>query len=159
MYNATAGVGPFNQSLVQPFMGALHLSAPSYPYEILQYTYYAAVYTLVLNPLVSSISKPISCEEKNCVSYLLSGRLEYVAPWVPHGNEDHDLVKIDKVPSLQLDFVTPSSPGFLETDCETFGQFGFAIGIRVCVAESITSQELFRAGVLVSRILASSLLI
>ncbi|RYC57014.1 hypothetical protein CHU98_g9193 [Xylaria longipes] len=132
-YNATAGVGPFNHSLVQPFMDALHLSAPSYPYEVLPYTYYAAVYTLVLNPLVTSISKPVTCETGSCMSYLLSGGLEYVAPWVPQGNDDHDLVKIDKVPSLQLDFETNSSSRFLETECETFGEFGFTIGLFVCL--------------------------
>ncbi|TGJ81959.1 hypothetical protein E0Z10_g6802 [Xylaria hypoxylon] len=148
-YNATAGVGPFNHSLVQPFMDALHRSAPSYPYEVLPYTYYAAVYTLVLNPLVSSIAKPVACETGSCMSYLLSGGLEYVAPWVPQGNNDHDLVRIDKVPSLQLDFESSSNSTFLETECETFGEFGFRIGIRLCIAESRTSRELIRAGLFV----------
>lgn len=129
-------------------MDALHLSAPGYPYEVLPYTYYAAVYTLVLNPLVTSISKPVACETDGCMSYLLSGGLEYVAPWVPQGNEDHDLVKIDKVPSVQLDFETSPSSKFLETECETFGEFGFTIGIRLCIAESQTSHGLIRAGAL-----------
>ncbi|KAJ8128335.1 hypothetical protein O1611_g5298 [Lasiodiplodia mahajangana] len=149
MYNATAGVGPFNQSLIQPFMDALHSTAPDYPYEVLPYTYYAAVYTLVLNPLVTSISKPVACETRSCISYLLSGGLEYVAPWVPQGNDDHDLIKIGKVPSVQLDFETGPSSEFLETECETFGEFGFTIGIRLCIAESQTSHRLLRAGLFV----------
>ncbi|KAI0438358.1 hypothetical protein F4803DRAFT_569647 [Xylaria telfairii] len=148
-YNATAGVGPFNHSLIQPFMDALHRSAPGYPYTVLPYTYYAAVYTLVLNPLVTSISKPVACKTGGCTSYLLSGGLEYVAPWVPQGNDGHDLVKIDKVPSVQLDFETSPSSKFLETECETFGEFGFTIGIRLCIAESQTSHALIRAGLFV----------
>ncbi|KAK5627505.1 hypothetical protein RRF57_003220 [Xylaria bambusicola] len=144
-YNATAGVGPFNHSLVQPFMDALHQNAPDYPYEILPYTYYAAVYTLVLNPLVTSISKPLSCKGGSCMSYLLSGGLEYVAPWVPQGHTDHELVKINKVPSIQLDFEISSNSSFSESECETFGEHGITIGIRLCVTESQTSNALIRA--------------
>lgn len=148
-YNATAGVGPFNASLIQPFMNALHSCSPTYPYEILPYTYYAAVYTLVLNPLISTISEPVSCQGHSCVSYLLSGGLEMVTPWTPDGHEDYPMVKIDKAPSLQMDFTAPASSSFQATECDVFGEYGFTIGIRLCISVEESTTELLRAGLFV----------
>lgn len=135
-YNATAGVGPFNASLVEPFTRRLRASAPAYPYEIVPFTYLAAVYFLVVNPLISTVASPVvTCLAGNqCVSYLLSGGLEMVAPWMPSGYDRHSMVRIDNAPAVQLDFWGPADDGFLETDCDDFGKTGFNIGIRLCMA-------------------------
>lgn len=135
-YNVTAGVGPFNASLVQPFLSFLRSTAGDYPYEILPYTYFAAVYTLVLNPLITTVSQPVSCrigDERE--SYLLSGGLEEVTPWVPQDHNEYPLVKIDRAAALQLDFTATANDSFQSADCEIFGETGFAIGIRLCVVE------------------------
>ncbi|KAI0202467.1 hypothetical protein F4808DRAFT_449802 [Astrocystis sublimbata] len=148
-YAATAGIGPFNASLIEPFMANLRDTSPGYPYRVVPFSYFAAVYTLVLNPLVSTLAKPVACRGVDCASYLLSGGLEYVAPWVPAGNDSHGLVRIDMVPSLQLDFETPSSAKFLDEDCENFGDEGILIGIRLCLAQTHSPLNLIRAGLFV----------
>ncbi|KAI1767922.1 hypothetical protein GGR53DRAFT_480172 [Hypoxylon sp. FL1150] len=148
-YEATAGVGPFNGSLVQPFLQALRATAPGYPYTILPYTYFAAVYTLVLNPLISSVSEPVSCQDGKCFSYLLSGGLEMVAPWVPEGHIDYPMIKIDPVASLQMDFTQYASDEFEEVDCDIYGETGFTIGIRLCLVHEPTLPGSLRAGLFV----------
>lgn len=145
--NATAGVGPFNASLIEPFTNYLRLLAPSYPYQVLPFTYLAAVYILVLNPLISTVSEPVRCEGDKCVSYLLSGGLEMVAPWNLPGHEEHTMIKVDNTPSIQMDFSAPASDMFLLTDCDDFGKSGFNIGIRLCVAQESDDASL-RAGMI-----------
>lgn len=134
-YNVTAGVGPFNSSLVDPFFAALASTAPGYPYSILPFTYFAAVYILVVNPLISTISEPVHCVGPSCVSYLLSGGLSMVAPWQDHGLPEYPMVKVNGAPSMQFDFSGPIQTEFPDGDCDVFGQHGFAIGIRVCVSK------------------------
>ena len=147
IYNTSAGVGPFNSSLIQPFIESLQATAPDYPYQVLPFTYFAAVYILVANPLISTISSPVHClDGSNCISYLLSGGLEMVAHWTPEGYEEYSMVKIDRVPSVQLDFSRPTSDKFYSTDCSIFGQSGTTIGIRLCVAQDQSTLGLVRAG-------------
>lgn len=60
-FNATADVGSFSGSLVQPFLKSLQEMAPQYPYTILPYSYYGIAYTLFLDPLLGTISEPVHC--------------------------------------------------------------------------------------------------
>ncbi|KAJ4407286.1 hypothetical protein N0V82_009955 [Gnomoniopsis sp. IMI 355080] len=106
-YDVTAGVGPFNASLVHPFIDYLQGLSPDYPYTVLPYTQFCAAYTLVLNPLIATVSEPVACISDtpgDCMSYLLSGGLEMVAPWVPELDPDFPMVKIDNVQAVQMDF-------------------------------------------------------
>lgn len=145
-YNATAGVGDFNASLVQPFLNLLASLGPQYQFDILPYTYFAAAYVLVMNPLIATVSTPVKCVDDGCVSYLLSGGLEMVAPWIPKGYDSFPMVKINSAPSVQLDFTDPVSGSFLDSDCDVFGQLGFTIGIKFCVTAVPGSSESLRAG-------------
>jgi hypothetical protein len=86
------------------------------------------------------------------MSYLLSGGLEMVAPWVPQGHIDHPLVKIEQVPSIQMDFGWLVNDTFDDIDCDIFGEYGFRLGIRLCVAEDTSATGSFRAGMFVNAI-------
>lgn len=145
-YSVTAGVGPFNGSLVQPFRDFLHSLAPTYPYETLPYSYFAAAYTLVVNPLVSVVAETHECSDNLCVSYILSGGLEMVVPWVPQVHHDHSLVMVKRVPSIQVDFTGPTLDSFDDSDCDVFGESRVAIGIRLCLAPVRSSPGSIRAG-------------
>lgn len=127
-------------------MSFLQSTAPEYPYTILPFTYYAAVYILVVNPLISTISEPVSCVGTNCVSYLLSGGLEMVAPWQNSEHAEYPMVKIHKAPSMQFDFSGPVDSIFSESDCDVLGQQGFAIGIKICVTKDAGMAGALRAG-------------
>lgn len=147
----SAGVGQFNQSLVAPFLAGL-TSVPGYNYTILPYTYFAAVYVLVANPLVSTTISTArdNCHGKEyCISYLLSGGLEMVAPWVPQGHPEYELVKVEHAPALQLDFAWPAGQdSFDKADCDVFGSDVAKIAVRLCVkeVEAGRPQGLLRAG-------------
>ncbi|KAH8891555.1 hypothetical protein GQ53DRAFT_648717 [Thozetella sp. PMI_491] len=147
-YNVSAGVGPFNESLVQPFIDRLQSSAPDYPYQVLPYSYFASVYILVLNPVISTTLPPSQCRDPGCTSYLLSGGVEMTAPWIPQGYPDHTMIKVDRVPSVQLDFKASVDSKFEESDCDLFGAPGYAIGIKLCLEASSNPSSL-RAGLFV----------
>jgi len=151
-YNVTGGVGTFNASLVDPFLKYLNSLAPGYDKNVLPYTYYAAAYTLLLNPLISTISEPVACTPGSgvaCFSYLLSGGLEMVTPWAPRADwyTDHPMVRIEHIPAMQLDFQSPlQNDSFADADCDVFGEDGVAIGIRLCVSQVASHPESLRAG-------------
>lgn len=149
-YDASAGVGPFNASLVQPFLSFLQGLSPDYPFTVLPYSYYAAAYTLVLNPLIATTANPVDCSEHiegNCMSYLFTGGLEMVAPWSPAGYDDFGLVKVDNVPAVQIDFsgvLDIDQELFQPLNCDIYGDSDTSIGIQLCVEQH--SAGTFRAG-------------
>lgn len=144
------GLGPFNASLVQPYRDFLHSLAPAYPYETLPYSSFAAAYTLVVNPLVSVVTETHGCTDNLCMSYILSGGLEMVVPWVPQLHHDHSLVMVKRVPSIKADFTGPVRDFFDESECDIFGEAGVAIGIRLCLAPEPSNPASIRAGMLLS---------
>lgn len=142
-YNVSAGVGAFNASLVEPFTAFLQGLAPTYPYTVLPYNYYAAAYTLVLNPLIATTVDPVSCTSQktgDCMSYLFTGGLEMVAPWVPSEHTDYPMIKVDNAPAVQMDFsdvLQVDQEPFEDSDCDIYGDSATTIGIKLCVtAES-----------------------
>lgn len=141
-YSAIAGVGPFNASLVQPFIDFLQSLTPEYPYQVFPYQYFAPVYTLVANSLLSTVVDAVNCNGTGCTSYLLTGGLEMVTPWAPDGYDNHPMVKISNATSIQVDFEEMVQEAFSELDCDVFGQDGTPIGIRVCVKEAVTPGSL-----------------
>ncbi|KAK8101432.1 hypothetical protein PG999_011806 [Apiospora kogelbergensis] len=151
IYNVTAGVGRFNGSLVQPFKTFLHTIQPGYPYETIPYNYIASVYTLVLDPLLSTVAETQQCSVKPCVSYLITGGLTTVIPWVPRDYMDYSLVKVEKAPSIQADFTgpLPNNIVFSDSECDTFGQDGILIGIRLCLRMHPSEPGLVMAGMFV----------
>ena len=119
---------------MQPFRDFLRTLAPTYEYETLPCSYFAAAYTLVVNPLVSVVAETRGCSDNLCMSYILSGGLEMVIPWVPQGYDDHSMVMVKNVPSIQADFTGPTMDRFNDSDCDVFGQSRVAIGIQLCLA-------------------------
>ncbi|KAI4864525.1 hypothetical protein F4820DRAFT_448962 [Hypoxylon rubiginosum] len=148
IYNVTAGVGPFNGSYVQPFIESLASLQPDYSYQLLPYTYFASVYNPVISPLLSNIVAPVQCSGSNCFSYLLSGGLEMVTPWNPLGYANYPLVKIDSVPTIQVEFDDLIDDDFADADCDVFGASNTPIGIRLCIAGDDDLARL-RAGIFV----------
>ncbi|KAK0654852.1 hypothetical protein B0T16DRAFT_383864 [Cercophora newfieldiana] len=153
-YNATAGVGPFNTSLVEPFIKQLNsMSPPSYPYQILPFSIYAVVYNLMANPWYSTVMEPISCPDPagRCESYLLSGGTLLMEPAIPSGYDSFPFVKVDNVPAVQLEFTPSSNHSFSDSDCQVFGQANTLIAIRLCVAPSPSLPGSLDAGLFVCR--------
>lgn len=145
-YAVAAGSGPFNGSLVQPFREFLHSLSPTYPYETLPFAYFAAAYTLVYNPLVSTVAETHSCSNRLCMSYILSGGLEMVVPWVPQVHTDHSMVMVKRVPSIKVDFTGPVMDTFEDSECDVFGESGVMIGIRLCLSPVLSDPGSIRAG-------------
>jgi hypothetical protein len=144
----TAGVGRFNGSLVQPFKDFLHSLRPGYPYETVPYNYLASTYTLVVNPLFATVADPQNCTNEPCISYLLSGGLTTVIPWVPLDYGDYPLVRVKDAPSIQADFSMPTKEAlhFTDDECDLFGQENVRIGIRLCLKESTSEPGALIAG-------------
>ncbi|KAK8071283.1 hypothetical protein PG997_011486 [Apiospora hydei] len=135
-YNVTAGVGPFNGSLVRPFLGFLDSLAPDYPYTTVPYNYYAMAGGLVAYPTFGVVAEPIYCNGAGCFSYLLTGGLEMAIPAVPQGYPEYPLVRIANAPAVQMEFTHRKEyEDFNKRDCSVFGAPGTPIGIQLCLAQ------------------------
>ncbi|KAK7966418.1 uncharacterized protein PG986_000695 [Apiospora aurea] len=143
-----SGVGRFNGSLVDPFKAFLHTLRPGYPYTTVPYNYLASAYTLVVNPLIATVAEPKGCAAEPCISYLLSGGLTTVIPWVPRDHTDYSLVRVKHAPSIQADFTGPLAKNisFHDDDCDIFGQNDVLIGIRLCLKMNPSDSSLLMAG-------------
>lgn len=152
-YPVTAGVGPFNGSLVQPFRSFLHTLRPGYAYETIPYNYLASAYTLVVNPLIATVANPRTCVAKPCISYLLSGGLTTVIPWVPREQAEYSLVRVKHAPSIQADFAGPimDNLAFTDSDCDLFGQDDVSIGIRLCLRMNPSAPGVLMTGTLAGK--------
>lgn len=148
-YNVTAGIGAFNGSLVQPFFANLKTLVPGDPYTLLPFQYFAAMYILVINPLISTTSSPVKCPGNSCVSYLLSGGLSQSEPWDSStftDLQDYQMARVDNTPSVQIDFSSPVSDVFTNADCDQFGSLDSPIAMRFCVVNDKTVPNALRAG-------------
>lgn len=135
-YNVTAGVGPFNGTLVRPFLDFLGSLAPDYPYTTVPYSYYAMAGSLVTNPTFGTVAEPVHCRGDGCYSYLLSGGVEMAIPGVPHGYTEYPLVRIADATAIQMEFTElKNSPGFDKDDCSVYGAPATPIGIELCLAQ------------------------
>ncbi|KAK8024444.1 hypothetical protein PG993_012510 [Apiospora rasikravindrae] len=135
-YNVTAGVGPFNGSLVPPFLGFLESLAPDYPYTTVPYNYYAMAGSLVAYSTFGVVAEPVYCKGDGCFSYLLTGGLEMAMPDVPQGYPECPLVKIASSPAVQMEFTHRKEyEGFNKRDCSVYGAPGTPIGIELCLAQ------------------------
>lgn len=146
IFDVTAGVGVFNASLIQPFTESLQSSAPQYPYEVLPYSYSSMVNMLVVDPLLSTVSDPVGCSGDYCASYLMTGGLEMMTPWLPNDHLEYSMARINSAPSIQLDVAATSNSVFLDSNCDVFGEDGFVFGIRLCVAEDEFIPGFIQAG-------------
>ncbi|KAF3021005.1 hypothetical protein E8E14_010619 [Neopestalotiopsis sp. 37M] len=150
-YQVTAGVGPFNGSLVQPFIDFLQHTQEGYPYQVLPYGYYAPVYNLVINPMFSGLVDPVQCSGlSECDSYLMSGGLEMVTPWIESSDAGFPLVRIVDVPSVQLEFqALPRQYQFSTSDCDILGTSTSSIAARLCLSEDEDHAGTLNAGLFI----------
>ena len=143
IFNSTAGLGSFNASLVRPFIQQLNSLSPGYPYQVLPFSVYAVVYQLVGNPWISTVMQPTRCTGDACESYLLSGGGLLMEPSVPPGYTSNPLVRIEHIPTIQLEY-TPilnpaahsEAPLFADSECNIFGNASVLIAVRLCIARS-----------------------
>jgi hypothetical protein len=134
-YDVTAGVGPFNASLVQGYMDFLNATPVGYDYRVLPYTYSSVVSNLVTNPIYSSVAAPIACSGPECTSYILSGGIFMTSAWQPSGFRDHPLLKVTRVPAIQLEFNNhPTGDNYTDVECDLFGDDSARIGVRLCLS-------------------------
>ncbi|KAH6687780.1 hypothetical protein F5X68DRAFT_231327 [Plectosphaerella plurivora] len=152
-YEAVAGVGPFNSSLVDPFMNRIKSPTSDYDYNVLPYTYYSVVYNLVSNPVFANSHQPVDCSGPTCVSYVLSGGVLMSAHWQPTGYQAYPLLKLPSVPVMQLDFDTkPTGNNFTDmADCDLIGADKLRIGVRLCLARSSSRPGAVEAGLFICK--------
>ncbi|KAM7204581.1 hypothetical protein V8F33_001545 [Rhypophila sp. PSN 637] len=155
-YDVSAGIGPFTGSLVQPFIDFLQTRAETKSQTLVPYTFAHLVNLLVMNPAISTVSSPVSCTDDGkggCTSYLVTGGLESVTPWITPAQyySEFTMARLDRVPSIQVDVSTLDAPktGFSDKDCEIFGKYGIIIGLKLCIAADPTRQGSLRTGLFV----------
>jgi hypothetical protein len=130
--HVTAGIGPFNASLVQPFVTFLQsLGPPDLGLTVLPNSYAAMVGMLAMNPLITTTSSSVACNDTRCTSYLMTGGLEPVTPWIPEGYREYSLATIRRMPSIQLDIIPSNDYVFQKEDSDVFGEDGMALGIKL----------------------------
>jgi hypothetical protein len=137
-YDVSAGVGPFNASYIPGFLETLNNTAPDYPFSILPYSLTSILSNLIANPIVSTVVESNSCPDydDDCASYLLSGGIWSMAPWIPGNHSTYPLVRLNDVPAIQIDFRGNHGPrDFKDDDCQLFGSPKDLIGAELCVRE------------------------
>ncbi|KAH6665995.1 hypothetical protein B0J14DRAFT_678606 [Halenospora varia] len=152
--NVIAGVGSFKGSNVRPFIQYLQTLVPKYQHQTLPYNYVAVVHNPVVNTAYFVTTSPIDYRPSHiqidCLSYFLTGGLEMATLWTPPGHQEYSLVKIDDVPSVQMEFtIQPGNDHFLDEDCQIFGIFICANGTDGGIRKSTnpTSRPNFAANV------------
>jgi len=146
VYDVTAGIGPFTSSYVPPFLEKWH---DADNITTVPYSFSSVVHNLITNNLFSTVADPIQCQHSGrdleCASYILSGGLSMVAPWTPSGMPDYQLVRIPKVPAVQVEFRGRSGPkSFATDDCMLFGSNDTLIAAELCL--SVTNDGALHAG-------------
>ncbi|KAL3481487.1 hypothetical protein BJX99DRAFT_253411 [Aspergillus californicus] len=152
-YPVTAGNGQFNGSTVQPYIDLLQGRDKGYEYTIVPYWMQAAVNNLVATPMHTAAGYPVpvaACAENECDSYLLPGGVIGATPWPPTNYSSAPVIRMNDVPTVQLDF----SPGlnghlFSKDECTLYGSNDTYVGIRFCLADSRAYNGSFAAGLFV----------
>lgn len=139
MYDVTSGIGPFNASYVESFVGSFQDPETEPATAIVPYVFTSVADSLITNTLFTTVAEPIYCEpserDLECASYIISGGLSLVSPWTPAGNLDHPLVRIRDVPTMQAEFQGRSGPkSFSDGDCLIFGSERSRIAAELCLS-------------------------
>lgn len=139
MYDVTSGIGPFNASYVESFVGSFQDPETEPAAAIVPYVFTSVADSLITNTLFTTVTEPIYFEpserDLKCASYIISGGLSLVSPWTPAGNLDHPLVRIRDVPTMQAEFQGRSGPkSFSDGDCLIFGSERSRIAAELCLS-------------------------
>jgi hypothetical protein len=132
-FNATAGTGSFNGSLVPHAMTVFN---GSIPYWIL-----AAAYGLVTNPQFTITSEPLDCSTTvspgSCLSYLFPGGIQTMIPSLNTAESaGSPYVVVHRAPAVQIDFNTRADlyQHFSAKDCAVYGDPNYNVGVELCIA-------------------------
>ena len=155
-YSTMAGIGPFDGSLLSPYMKYLSDSNPDVVdgdtvqvnRSVVPYTTLALTHDLITNPQHSISAPHTGCNDENCTSYILPGGLESARPKPPTNYTDYPIMLLESVPATQIDFLNGADPAevFTQDDCDLFWQNPWAIAIRFCLAPSQAKDGAFVAG-------------
>lgn len=150
-YEVTGGVGQFNGSYVPEYLKRYKDTNQDYGPAVLPYSTVNTASNLVVNPMHSTAIDPVVCEDnRECHSYLLSGGLIMTTPWPPTDYTSFPVITLRRVPAIQIDFVRGiHNDTFHDAeDCTVFGEEGFLIGIKFCLARSQSATGSLFAGTL-----------
>jgi hypothetical protein len=152
-YTAVAGVGPFNASLVTPYIQNLQSIQPNYPLKIMPYSIQAMATNIILNPLYSVVTSPVECSGYGCESFLMSGGLMMATPDVPPGYFDPEVTVLKSVLSRHLDFQQGIETGdvFQDDDCSLYDDNSTIIAMKFCLKKSYMKPHSMIAGILYPR--------
>ncbi|KEY65323.1 hypothetical protein S7711_10517 [Stachybotrys chartarum IBT 7711] len=123
------GTGVLNTSsmVVYDTSHPLHVTAgigpPDLGLTVLPNSYAVMVGMLAMNPLITTTSSSVACNDTRCTSYLMAGGLESVTPWIPEGYREYSLATIRRMPSIQLDIIPSNDYVFQKEDSDVFGLF------------------------------------
>ena len=148
-YNVTAGVGSFNGLYVPQYLEQFQQTNTGYNLTVLPYSTLITASNLVNNPMHSTAIDPVKCRDGMvCEGFLLSGGLIMTTPWPPTDHTTYPVVVIEEVPSVQIDFTMGiHNDTFVDSkDCLVFGQPGFLIGFKFCLARSQSAEGSLFAG-------------
>jgi hypothetical protein len=147
-YDVRAGIGPFNGSYVETYIKAFNTMNEGYDLNVVPYSDMATIQSLVVNPMHSVQTEPVTCSAAQCDSYLLPGGLATATPWPPVNYTGEDVIVIASAPATQVDFRDGLAQGdsFQHDDCDTFGAEDVYIGLRFCSAWSNVQEGALIAG-------------
>jgi hypothetical protein len=148
-YDATGGVGKFNGSYIPEYLQRYKNSNRAYSPAVLPYSTVNTASNLVVNPMHSTAISPIVCGEgRVCHSYLLSGGLIMTTPWPPTNYSSYPVITLRRIPAIQIDFVRGIHNDTFDDaeDCEVFGDEGFLIAMKFCLARSLSAPGSLIAG-------------
>jgi hypothetical protein len=149
IYTATAGVGPFNGSLVQPYLDDLNLRNANLTDTTIPYSVSALAHNLIVNPQHSYSSPHKGCRvEDTCDSYILLGGMATASIATDNGMPptDHEslpAMTMNNVPATRIDFrrtIAANDTTLTFDDCALFDQDPYTIAIRFCLAPSRTEE-------------------
>lgn len=147
-YDAAAGVGTFDGSLVGSYIQNLQQMQPDYPLKIMPYSTQAIVYNLLTNSLYTVVHPPVKCTKSSCQSFLMSGGTMLTTPWIPPGYTDPDVVVVKNTMCRQFDFQKGNfaENAFEDADCELYSDNFTMIAMKFCVRRSSAGGNALAAG-------------
>ena len=147
-YPALAGVGPFDGTLVAPFLDFLKSGTGGLTAIPIPYSMTALTHNLIVNPQHSISSPHKSCNaDLACDSYTLPGGLatanhnfgdsDNMLP--PTNRTDLPAITLGSVPATRIDFhrgILPNDTTLTLSNCDFFYQQPYLIALYFCLAPS-----------------------
>ncbi|KAH7303744.1 hypothetical protein B0I35DRAFT_446247 [Stachybotrys elegans] len=102
-----------------------------------------------MSPVITTRSDPAGCQGDDCTSYLVTGGLESLTPWLPETHSTYSQVRVNDMPSVQMDVEISRNDTFLQDECDVFGAENLTIGMKLCIAMAPGSSGSLRVGLFI----------